>query len=596
MKTIKKLLYLLTPGERKRVGLLMLMIMIMALLDMAGVASIMPFMAIMVNPGFIESNSIIKGMYDLSLIFGVENKDQFLFASGILVFLLLIISLSFKAFTIYFQTRFIQLREHSIGKRLVEGFLHQPYIWFLNQHSAELGKTVLSEVSFVVGKGLLPMINLIAQSTVTIALLILIISTNLKLGIIIIFTFGLSYILIYTITRNLLNKIGEQRLKANELRFNTVIESFGAIKEIKVAGLEKIFINKFSHPSLISASHTATSQIISHIPRFALEAVAFGGMLLVILFLVSKSGTFLDVVPIIALYAFAGYRLMPALQQIFSSVAQMRFVGPSLDKLCSDLKNLKLSNINEDNNTMEVKSSLSLENIYFNYPNSSRTALKNINLKIPARSKVGLAGVTGSGKTTLVDIILGLLQPNEGKIKVDDKFIDQKNVRAWQKSIGYVPQQIFLSDDTLTANIAFGVNPKDIDKKAVEEAAKIANLHEFINKDLPLKYDTLIGERGIRLSGGQRQRIGLARALYHKPKILIFDEATSALDNLTEEQVMRAVQNIEKKMLIIMIAHRLSSLKQCDIIYVLERGELKSKGKFEELIKTNSIFKSLENK
>ncbi len=592
MSVIKKLTYLLTSRERKKAGLLMLMIMIMALLDMVGVASIMPFMAILIDPGLVDTNPLLNRMFIASSIFGVNNNQEFLFATGILVFILLLTSLTFKAATIYAQTRFVQMREHTIGRYLVENFLHQPYAWFLNRHSAELGKSVLSEVSFIVGKGLQPMITLIAQTTVTIALLTLIVLTDPKLAIIIISTLGGAYFLIYKLTRNILNRIGKQRLKANESRFTAVVEAFGAVKEIKVGRLENIFVKRFSSPSLTSASHTAYSQIISHLPRFALESIAFGGMLLVILYFISQSGTFTKAVPIIALYAFTGYRLMPALQQIFGSITQIRFVGPSLDKLYNDLKSLEPVNLNNDEGNIELRNSIILNKISYDYPNVKKPALKDINISIPARNIIGFAGETGSGKTTLVDIILGLLEIKEGKLQIDGEEINKNNIRAWQRNIGYVPQQIFLADDTIAANIAFGTEFENIDQKAVENAAKIACLHDFIINELPLNYQTAIGERGIRLSGGQRQRIGIARALYHKPKILIFDEATSALDNLTEKAVMDAVLKISKNITIIMIAHRLSSLKNCDTIFFLEKGEVKAQGTFEELIHSNNKFRA----
>jgi ABC-type multidrug transport system fused ATPase/permease subunit len=228
-----------------------------------------------------------------------------------------------------------------------------------------------------------------------------------------------------------------------------------------------------------------------------------------------------------------------------------------------------------------------LKNIYYNYPNTSRTALKDVSFSIPAKTTVGLVGATGSGKTTTVDIILGLLEPQKGTLEVDGTVIKSQNSRSWQKSIGYVPQNIFLADDTVAANIAFGVDTKDINQDVVEKVAKIANLHNFVIEELNDQYQTTIGERGVRLSGGQRQRIGIARALYHNPQILILDEATSALDNQTEQAVMEAVNNLSKNVTIILIAHRLNTVKNCDIIYKLDKGRLIGKKTFDEIINEN---------
>ena len=328
---------------------------------------------------------------------------------------------------------------------------------------------------------------------------------------------------------------------------------------------------------------------MSQMPRF-LEALAFGGILLIIIYLMTKTGNFNNSLPIISLYVFAGYRLMPAVQQIYLSLAKLAFINPSLDKLTNDIKDLKPYYKNKEVKVLSLEKVISLKNIFYDYPNSSRTALNDINLNIMAKSTVGLVGTTGSGKTTIVDIILGLLDPQKGTLEVDGQIISKKNVRSWQKSIGYVPQNIYLADDTIAANIAFGVDLKDINHEAIEKASKIANLHSFVINELPQKYQTTVGERGVRLSGGQRQRIGIARALYHNPKVLILDEATSALDNKTERVVMDAVNSLNKHITIIIVAHRLNTIKNCDKIFLLEKGVLKREGSLEELIKVGESF------
>ena len=268
---------------------------------------------------------------------------------------------------------------------------------------------------------------------------------------------------------------------------------------------------------------------------------------------------------------------MPALHQIYGSFTKITFVVPSLNRLHEDIQSLKSFNTNHDLGTLKLDKTIALKNIYYEYPNSSRTALKNINLNIPAKHTVGLVGSTGSGKTTTVDIILGLLEAQKGNLEVDGQIISKHNCRSWQKSIGYVPQHIYLADDTVSANIAFGVNPNNINQEAVEKAAKIANLHDFAINELPDKYQTVVGERGARLSGGQRQRIGISRALYNNPQVLILDEATSALDNETEKAVMDAINNLSKDITIILIAHRLNTVKNCDIVFKLEKGELRQR-------------------
>jgi ABC-type bacteriocin/lantibiotic exporter with double-glycine peptidase domain len=595
MQNLKKLSFLLSSEERFRAILLLLMTLVMALIEMLGVASILPFIAVISNPQIIETNTILSTVYEIVTNFGINNEQEFLIAMGFCVFLLLIISISFKSLTIYIQIRYVKLCEYNIAVRLIKGYLHQPFSWFLMHNSSILGKKILQDVGNVVNIGILPMMNLITNSFITLSLFILLITVEPKLTSIAIITISSFYALIYLFNLNLLKKIGKEVFKANEERYKISSEAFGAFKEMKIGGLEETYTNQFSKPSKSMAQNSALWGILNQIPRFALEAVTFGGMLLIVLFFMTITGDITKVLPIIALYAFAGYRLMPALQKIFISFTSLRFVGPALDSLYNDLKNLKPKTQKENKETLKLNKNIFLKNIYYNYPNASKTALKNINLNIPVNKTIGLVGATGSGKTTTIDVILGLLEPEKGTLEVDGKIINASNKRSWQRSIGYVPQQIFLSDNTVSANIAFGVNANDINQKAVEHAAKIANLHEFVTNELPLKYETTIGERGVKLSGGQRQRIGIARAIYHKPKVLVLDEATSALDNLTEKAVMKALNNSENNITKILVAHRLSTVRYCDNIYLFEKGELKNQGTFEELIQISDDFRESVN-
>ena len=591
MIIIKKLFYLLTTSERKRLNLLFLMIILMALIDMIGIASIVPFIAVLSNPEIVETNSKLNFLFEYSGQFGIETTQHFFFFLGIIFLALLIFSLSFKALTTFVKFRFIQMREYTIGKRLVEGYLNQPYSWFLSRHSADLGKTVLSEVRTVVSNGISPLINLIANSVVALVLLILLIFVNPKLAIIASLILGLAYALLYKIVRGFVNKIGVENVKADRSRFTTVSEAFGASKEIKLGALEKIYSDRFAYPAKKFANNLALSKIISQLPRYALEAIAFGGLLLVILSLMFAGETLNTVLPIIALYAFAGYRLMPALQQIYYSFTLLRFVGPALDNLYNDFQKLEKSIFVENGNKITLNDKIILSDINYNYPNSSQNVLKNISLNISAHKSIGIVGKTGSGKTTLVDIIIGLLDTQKGFLKVDDKIINKNDQRSWQKSIGYVPQNIFLADDTIEANIAFGTNSKNIDHDKVIRASKIANLHEFVSNELPFKYQTKVGERGVRLSGGQSQRIGIARALYNETSLLVLDEATSALDYQTEKAVMKALRDVSKEITIIIIAHRLNTIKGCDKIFFLEKGQIKGEGNYDELVESNDSFR-----
>lgn len=597
MSTLKKYLDLLSPHERKRAVLLLGMILVMALLDVIGVASIMPFMAVLANPQLVETNAILATAYAKATLLGINNTDQFLFALGVLVFVLLVLSLSFKALTTYAQLRFTLMREYSLGKRLVEGYLHQPYTWFLNRHSADLGKTILSEVSTVIRSGMMSLMSLISQSATAIALLTLLLIVDPLLALTVGVVLAIAYGLIFKLMSSFLARIGAERVRANQARFIAVSEAFSAAKEVKVSGLEQAYIRRFAAPAGIVARVESSAQLLVQLPRFMLEAIAFGGLLLVVLNLMARSGGFASALPIIALYAFAGYRLMPALQQIYGSFSTLRFASPALDALHSDLMSLQPAEQALSTTTaMPLTQAIQLNNIVFSYPKTTQPALKGIHLTIPAHSIIGLVGSTGSGKTTTVDLILGLLEAQQGTLTVDGQVINASNRRNWQQAIGYVPQQIYLADDSVAANIAFGVEPNQINQAAVESAARIANLHEFVANELPQGYATTVGERGVRLSGGQRQRIGIARALYRNPQVLILDEATSALDNLTEHAVMEAVNNLGHEITIILIAHRLSTVRKCDQIYLLGKGQVKAQGTYDELTQKSEIFRAMATK
>ena len=594
MQTLKKILDLLTIHEKKRGAVLLFLILCMAFIDVLGVASIMPFMAVLANPDLILTNPVLKYLYNVSSILGISGTKQFLFFFGTIVFFLLITSVAVRAVTHYAQLRFVLMRECSIGSRLIESYLHQPYVWFLQRNSADFGKTILSEVQQVIYETMLPMIYLCTQGVVALALLSLIFAIDPKLSLIVGTVFSISYAVIFYFVKNILSKIGSERLRANEERFISVNEAFGSIKEVQIGRLEKNYIDRFKKPAQIFARCQSSSTLISQLPRYFIEGIAFGGIVLLLLILVAKGNLFSDVVPVVSLYVFAGYRLMPCMQQIYVSFTQLRVSQAGLNVIHKDLMNLKyFDKFPETTSRIKLTKSIKLNDISFYYPNSQKAALKNINLSIPAFSKVAFVGATGSGKTTMIDLILGLLDPSQGTLQVDGNIINNNSKRFWQKSIGYVPQQVFLTDSSVEENIAFGVDPKNIDRQAVEWASKIANLHNFVMSELPNNYNAIVGERGVRLSGGQRQRIAIARALYHKPQVLILDEATSALDGLTEQAVMEAVKNLENKITTILVTHRLSTVKDFDIIFLLEQGKLKDQGSYEELRQSSVIFKKM---
>ena len=410
---------------------------------------------------------------------------------------------------------------------------------------------------------------------------------------------GGAYAAIFFLVRRRLTHFGQELVDSNSARHRMALEAFGGIKDVKLLGLEARYAEGYDTPARIFADSSAASQVIGELPRFLLEAVAFSGLVIIIIaLLVLQDGRLGDILPMLGVFGFAVLKMFPAVQQIYHGLTQMRFGAPTLAKLHADLTGHGLPPEAVGPNVpvpapLPLTDRLEMRDVRFSFPGSGQSTLRGLPLSIPAHSTVGIVGGTGAGKTTAVDLLLGLLTPDQGSIVVDGVALNEASRVSWQRSLGYVPQQIFLTDDSVAANIAFGVPSEARDVAAIERAARLAELHDFVSKELPQGYETLVGERGVRLSGGQRQRIGIARALYHDPDVLIMDEATSALDTLTERAVMEAVRNIGKAKTIIMIAHRLTTVRECDTIFLLEDGRLAAEGNFEALVAKSDTFRKM---
>lgn len=588
----KKLFFLLNKEERRQSFILLLMILIMSILDVLGIASILPFITVLGNPELIESNPILLWTYNF---LEFKSKSDFFYFFGGVVFVTLITSLLWKTVTQFKLLSFCFMREHSIGVRMFEGYLNQPYSWFLNRNSSELTKNLLSEIRELLSKMLLPVLNLISQTTVTLLILIMLIIVDYKLAMIVFSVLGLFYALVYKSISRLLMRMGDRRYNSNRDRYKVATESLSSIKEVKIGGLENLYTERFNRPAREFAKNESMLKTITALPRYALEAIAFGGMILVLIIFIGDNKKLDTVLPIIALYAFAGYRLMPSIQSIYSNITSLRYSGRILDELHKEIEGLGRASKKVVKDNILFKEKIFLNNVSFNYPSLDREVLRDITLTIKANSVVGFVGSTGSGKTTLIDIVLGLLEPKVGSLMVDGVIINSKNISSWQSRLGYVPQQISLIDSSVAQNIAFGVEMDEINMDTLLNVSRIANLHDFVTNNLKDGYNTIVGERGVKLSGGQRQRIGIARALYRNPSVLVLDEATSALDNTTEKKVMESIQNLSQKMTIIIVAHRLSTVRACNTIYHLGGGNILSKGSYDELLVSDKTFYEMVN-
>lgn len=592
---LRQMFALLSLDERRHAYRCFIAMLLMGFVEVVGVASIMPFIAVLADPDIILRHGKLKFLYE-QLHFA--SQYTFLLFLGFFVLGILVAGNVISMITTWSIFKFTYAREYSLSKRIFTHYLTQPYIFFLSRNISELSKNVLYEVITIINRAFIPGMQLIAKSIITTLLLLLLLIIDPMLAFVLAIFLGGAYIGIYVNVRRKLASISKRVLSDNQMKYKIVTEALYGIKDIKLLGRENYFISCFDRYAKQHADDGAISNIIAHIPRYALETIAFGGVLIIILYLLLQHKNVNEAMPLLALYAFASLRLMPALQQIFTSVAFLRVSKEALLILRRDLANESSDAVHEpillmDHHKLPFEHDITLKNISFTYPNTTKAILNNITLSIKANTTVGFVGVTGAGKTTLVDIILGLLEANQGQIFIDGVALTDANLKYWQQKIGYVPQQIFLADESIRQNIAFGIPEAEIDDVALRRAARLANIDEFIITQLPDAYETKVGDRGIRLSGGQRQRIGIARALYHDPQVLVMDEATNALDNLTESTIMEAVNHFAQTKTMLIIAHKLSTLIACDQIFVFANGQLETAGTYEELLQHNETFRML---
>ena len=552
----------------------------------------MPFLALVANPDAVNENQWLNTVYNY---FGFSSRNMFMVFLGFCALSILTFGSVLQIATQWIKLRFVHMRSHTLSMRLLENYLDKPYIYFLNENSSNLGKNILSEIKLVIQGLLKPMMEILSKGTIAFFIIILLIIVNPILALSIVVLLGGAYLFVYYKIKNKLSDLGAQRRIANKGRFKIANEAFGAIKDIKLMNNQKNFLKMYEKPSLRFELTQAKQEIYGMVPNHALETIAFGGILIIVLFLLLSGGNIAQTLPILGVYSYSILRLKPALQTIYSAISKIKFFQSSLDEMYNDLrldsrKVIFPEKKDDDVAPLQFRNALHLNNIHFSYPGSKEKLYSGINIVIKPNTSVALVGATGSGKTTLVDIILGLLPPENGQLIVDDVVLTPENLQNWQCNLGYVPQHIYLADDSVANNIAFGIPSKDINYEQVMNAAQMACIHEFIVDEMPNAYDTIIGERGIRLSGGQRQRVGIARALYRDPQILVLDEATSALDGETEDHVFRAIEKIASTKTVIMIAHRLTTVQGCDWIYFLDKGKIVAEGTYKELMNSNLRF------
>lgn len=550
-----------------------MLIVAMAAAETGGVLSIMPFLSVLSRPTIVHDNHWFNLFYNR---LDFRDTRDFILALGLTSIFFVVSSSLFKTITLHVVNRFVHFLRHSISVRLFSRYLHQPYEFHLEHNSAILSRNVLSEVDQLLFDLIQPLSQLIAQGAVVVAMLLLIFIYSPLTAACIVTAIGFLYGAIYGLVRKRLARIGVERQTSNGQRFQACSEVLGGIKDVTVTQSAGAYQEKFDRSSRLFSRHLAASDTLSQSPLYLVEAVGYTGLIIIALTLMLKSNDVSHVLPALGLYGFAAYRMLPSAQIMYRGFARLRFSSAALDVIHHDLL-LPETILDRGTEPIVPRKAIQLKQVSYAYPSApDKRILDGFDLTIPVGTSVGIIGKTGSGKSTLMDILLGLLKPQSGTLCVDDRQINASNVAAWRQAIGYVPQHIYLADASVAENIAFGIPSKDIDKKAVERAARAAQIHDFVERELEHGYNTFIGDRGIRLSGGQRQRIGIARALYRDPPILLMDEATSALDAQTESALNEAIRGLSGRKTIVVIAHKETSLRECHKLIDITKSEAKS--------------------
>ncbi|MEM0935444.1 MAG: ABC transporter ATP-binding protein [Pseudomonadota bacterium] len=561
------------------------------------IGSLFPFLAVLADPGQIDT---MPFMAAFGAALGLVTAHDFLVAIGVASIVVILLACALLTFRSFYISRYCEFFVYRLSRRLLQHYLAQPYPFFLDHHSGDLATTLLSEAEQVSRGFLRPTADLFASCLSVGAVLIMLLAIDPVVaggGLLVITSF---YGIILLSCRRMASRLGKQRLAANALRYRTASEVIGGIKDVKLTGREDAYVGRFSAPARDMADANSRIAIVTEAPRFALQFLAFGGLILLCLVLVGPEtlGTNAglgSLIPALGLLAFAAQRLSPEVHTAYSAITQLRFGAIVLEKISETLEHSprQPSEVASAPAPLRLRTSVALRDVTYGYPRAEYAGIRELTLTIEAGERIGIVGSTGAGKTTLADVILGLLPPQSGTLSVDGTQIDRANVRAWQRTIGYVPQEIFLTDTTLRENIALGIDPEEIDTGRVEHCARLAQIHDYIVSELPHGYDTKTGERGVRLSGGQRQRIGIARALYRDADLIVLDEATSALDTVTEREVLTGIEALPGNKTVIMIAHRLSTLRSCTRLVVMERGRIAAAGPWDILMAASPAFREL---
>ncbi len=576
-----KINYILTKKQKFHLILLFIVILIGTALELLGVSAILPLIDVVMNPDVIESNQylyFIKKMFDIDSI-----KGFILFVSLSLVVIYIVKNL-YLVFMNSTMLRFTKNCQVFLSTRIMDVYVKQDYLFHVTHNTAELQRNISYDVSQFI-QFVNSSLQLLTEMSVCVVLVIFLImqdvfTTLAVAGILSIFIIGTA-----TVLKNVLGELGEKGRIVGAMGTQISLQIFQGIKDIKVFNREEFFINTYSENAIENAGLQRKQQLYNYLPKPIMESICICGLLatLSIKIYFGEVNEIERFIPVLSVFAIAAFRMLPSFNRITGYMGSIMYAKPSVSALYDDLIHVELLEKNTGQEIIEgdlkFRNEITIKDVYFSYPNKEKNVLEGVSFSISKNSSVAIIGPSGAGKTTLVDILLGILKPQKGLITVDDKDIFS-NIGNWHSMVGYIPQEIYLIDDSIRRNIAFGMEEEDIDNQAIERAIREAQLDGFI-KELPAGIESRVGERGVMLSGGQRQRIGIARALYHNPSVLVLDEATSALDNATEAAVMEAINSFQGNKTLIVIAHRLTTIRNCDCIYEVRDGRISPKNKEE---------------
>jgi ABC-type bacteriocin/lantibiotic exporter with double-glycine peptidase domain len=589
---------ILTAKQRRGILTMQIVSTAMAFSTVSGIAAIAPFFAVLGQPELIDHNALLHWTYVHG---GFSSKRGLVVALGIAFIAVMLIANVINVLGSLAMSRLALRIGTELQSTLFGEYLSRPYSFHIRANSTTLINNILHEIARVTNgillNAFLLVTNLVTASFIIFSILLL--KPMIALGMIAGLAGG--YALIYFVLRKRLLQLGQTQSRFAIEQAQVLHESFGAIKEIIVLQAQNFFRGRFERASKSFSLAAAHSQVVAQNPRHLMECVAAVGLVGLALVLDGREDGVGPWLGQLTFLAFAAYRLLPTLQQVFAASVHIRadraalaLIAPDVRRARTAIHTTTLANFTRADCAWQGRpqQEIRLEEVSFRYSPDQHLALKGVSLRIPARAAVGIVGVNGSGKTTLVDVIVGLLAPSEGRVEVDGSALDEANRASWQSQIAYVPQNIFLLDASIAQNIALGIPAADINRQRLLEAVRLAQLDEFI-KTLPAGCDYRVGERGIQLSGGQRQRIGIARALYRAATVLVFDEATSALDGLTEQELMATLGRLRGRYTIILIAHRMITVRSCDIIFELENGKITGNGTYDGLLKSSAVFRRM---